>query len=531
MKTSELPPTSAHFPVLGPFLYDVDNERITVFQYREIDVSNFKQGTTEESYPVSGKRFRKKKRWWGYEYSYTRHEEKPLKHDVVYGNLRIFDGTWVDYIDRSAQFGSSDVTWTSQLSRILAMSPSGELYDYAKVYALGSSQAYIAIDPLYTTERFKDIAHTPDGIVEYQEWIEGSFISIHYSTNNVLTLTPMMSPVINRNDDGTFTYCFRRRRLHGDQLIEDKVISSDYQAIAISPILTSIGSYGSETFSATGGLHSLLHEQLDSVAGMSPRHHQFKACQNAVEGMRTTQVNGISFMKELTEIKTLFEPFIEMLVERKWFSPKAWAGILLSIRYGWRLSIKDWIDLYNNLKKIVVCHKSIEDYRKFRNSLHTCYGTYKEDLDHPLGVIKSRSNCRLVLRWELPAKTELDAIMGLIEDMGLRLTLANLWDMIPFSFVVDWFTGIGAPLAAWDMNLELDRLRLRERVSSLRNRLVSNEFQYYELFNLVGRLTFDTYTRSVSKEFPKISYERDSPSFRKHTWEMFLLFLANGRGK
>jgi len=527
-----LPHFPKHYPMLGPFLYDVTNQRITVFSYRRFEVSKLIEDEDSVHYVVDKRRKRRKKRWWGYEYSYSTSEENDLIHNVAYGDLHTFDGTYIRYddIDDEASYPEGEVKWTSHLSRLLAMTQGGQLLDHAITYALGTSQPYDYFIPIYTTDRFKQIVSLSGDNAEHAEWIDGTYIVANYLLDRTMTLTPELPYIINKNVDGTFSLKWHIRSFEGGNVVADCYDTWFHHAIAISPIMVSLADYGSETFTGYDLLKSRIQEQLDSVVDVIPKHHQFKACLDAVDGIRTTQINGISFMKELTEIKTLFEPFIEMLVERKWLSPKAWAGILLSIRYGWKLSIQDWIELYQKLKHIALTYKGIEEYGKFRNSLRTCYGTYKEETELPFGTVQSRSNCRVVLRWELPINGKLDAVMKLVEDMGLRLTASNVWDMIPFSFVVDWFTGIGATFQAWDFNLELDRLRLRERVSSLRNRVATSDIEYFDDFGLVGRIHFDTYNRSISNEFPEISYERDSPSFRKHTWEIFLLFVANGRG-
>jgi hypothetical protein len=43
---------------------------------------------------------------------------------------------------------------------------------------------------------------------------------------------------------------------------------------------------------------------------------------------------------------------------------------------------------------------------------------------------------------------------GVLKNLNLRPTLANVWDMIPYSFIVDWFTGIGDVLKAIDQWLD-----------------------------------------------------------------------------
>jgi len=243
-----------------------------------------------------------------------------------------------------------------------------------------------------------------------------------------------------------------------------------------------------------------------------------------------TNINGIAFVKELFELKQLIEPIIKIL--QKPLSLKNWASLVLSWMYGWKLSWADWKVLVTSFLSVKKIRKSIQGYTMFRNSLRTVYGTYGQDFTLPdvpsVGVGKSRTNCRITGRWEIPidVKDTLGSLVALIEDFGVRLTSVNAWDFIPYSFVVDWFFNFGQIASQWDFRCEVDRIRLRERVKSLKNTLVTPETRYYERFGLIGQVTHISYLREIASEFPNSPMKLGGPTYQKHTYEGALLIIA-----
>lgn len=143
-----------------------------------------------------------------------------------------------------------------------------------------------------------------------------------------------------------------------------------------------------------------------------------------LDQMRTWTSNGIalskdyiSFVGELTAMKDLVV---------NWRSPTSWASAFLSYKYGSRLTVADTKSLikaiatYKTSCEAVVKVSSSVDW--FQDKCHHIvhYGIYTHPYDRVL--------------------TELEETLRKFDAYP---DYKNLWDLIPFSFVVDWFIDVG----------------------------------------------------------------------------------------
>jgi hypothetical protein len=100
----------------------------------------------------------------------------------------------------------------------------------------------------------------------------------------------------------------------------------------------------------------------------------------------------------------------------------------LAYRYQYNTTVSDLEELEGAIERF-------DNLSRLAGSI-TSYGTASDST--------GSYHCALVVN----SKSVLDR--PLMKKMNLRPTLANAWDMIPYSFIVDWFTNIGEVLAAID---------------------------------------------------------------------------------
>lgn len=79
----------------------------------------------------------------------------------------------------------------------------------------------------------------------------------------------------------------------------------------------------------------------------------------------------------------------------------------------------------------------------------TTYGSYR------YGDVEYRCGIKLAVQDILPH----GLAQTLDQQFGLRLSLTNVWDMIPYSFIVDWFLGIGGMLEAFEAHRDALELK------------------------------------------------------------------------
>lgn len=133
-------------------------------------------------------------------------------------------------------------------------------------------------------------------------------------------------------------------------------------------------------------------------------------------------------------------------------------NLWLEYRYGWRLLLKDIVDALSALhdmrtsgvrQRVKVTATTETAYRSDNNELYT----------DPMG---QNARCRLLYSSEVKERLGLTYTMNYVEDTPGLSTLAQLgitnpmslaWELIPYSFVADWFIPVGSYLSTMDVYL------------------------------------------------------------------------------
>lgn len=124
---------------------------------------------------------------------------------------------------------------------------------------------------------------------------------------------------------------------------------------------------------------------------------------------------------------------------------KAISGLTSLTREAWL----GWRYAYNTTKMDIEEYASlVERLLALSQSTIDCYGMHSDDT----GTFR----CKVTFKVSdvIPSKT-----MEKLQQFGLKLSLENVWDIIPYSFVVDWFFHIGdilSDLENWSASLKLN---------------------------------------------------------------------------
>jgi len=256
-----------------------------------------------------------------------------------------------------------------------------------------------------------------------------------------------------------------------------------------------------------------LRDDLNILWGLTPSDASFLATIKAVNSLRICNVNGLEFAKDMFAIRELVTPVLRLL--RNPVSPKNWASLVLWWMYGVKPTWRDSRALLKALTSIRRASRSALGYIKFKNSLHSKYGTYTCSIQHDsFGVVKHRTNERVVARLELPIEeTPRACLQAMMEDMGLLVNLQNVWDTLTLTFVVDWFVNIGYLFEQMDYSAECDRYKLRERIGSHKNIVETSPHRYLFETGLYGSLHLETYSRTYFDYLPDPPWDTGDPSF------------------
>lgn len=122
---------------------------------------------------------------------------------------------------------------------------------------------------------------------------------------------------------------------------------------------------------------------------------------------------------------------------------KSLASLFLTFRYGWCLQVKDTLSL------LAIDYDRAYPHGLARRSSSRTYYRNGVPVTARCGV------------YFMPYSNKLTELEGFLRSVDFEFTLENLWDFVPLSFVVDWFTGLGDLFGRMDAMAQLDSFDVR----------------------------------------------------------------------
>lgn len=171
------------------------------------------------------------------------------------------------------------------------------------------------------------------------------------------------------------------------------------------------------------------------------------------------------------------------------------SSTFLSGKYGLSLTVAD-------TKKLVAAvareASSLYKYRVARASFTEVFATNNRTFGSDLTVEEHfkcvYDPCGTGLRDQLSSLYRWDA----------ALTLENTWDLIPFSFVVDWFAPIGDYLNQYDDGILARMLPIKDVLQSTKYTISIPSKSLTQHHNCCGFVTCSEYVRSIRSTLPPI---------------------------
>lgn len=196
------------------------------------------------------------------------------------------------------------------------------------------------------------------------------------------------------------------------------------------------------------------------------------------------QVNMIAFLRDLRHPMEMV-PKLKNLTNLKGLSDN-----YLTVEYGILPTIDDFKSIHEACKRI----KPFLD----KNGYKTYTAGFSDSLN--TGTIKYTTEQHIKLAID-DDDVELIHLVNQIDSMGFLPTLENIWDLVPYSFVLDWFIGVGNLLERVDSRLRLARLNIRY-VTSSRKATAETEISPTSAFPYSGTIKLVEYRRGVSSQCP-----------------------------
>lgn len=243
--------------------------------------------------------------------------------------------------------------------------------------------------------------------------------------------------------------------------------------------------------------------------------------QEAADNTRRLDINTPAYIADFLKVKDLVATFASLATGD--ITAKKLASAYLSVHYGVKLTLQDTKEISDALQRTLI----MVDELPFQVAHSRASETFQiEDGVGAYPVFGERQlNFKLYYN---PLDNDLVDVIRTAMSWDVFPTLANVWDYIPFSFVVDWFANVQDTLERIDHNTYISTLRVLSCIQTTRMKVTipSNIVLGATPGGMVvGDFTFIHYDRSISPTAPDPISRFDLPRSFDHWIEGAALFL------
>lgn len=207
----------------------------------------------------------------------------------------------------------------------------------------------------------------------------------------------------------------------------------------------------------------------------------------AMDAVAKTNAIGINMIAFLRDLEHPLDMIPKLKNLRKL---KSWSNDFLSVKYGILPTISD-------LQKIVQAFRRAAPY--LDGNGYTTYTGVRTANSDVIGV----QTAHLEQRIKIAVDTEDAGFRSLskrLDSIGMFPTFENIWDLVPYSFVVDWFVSVGDLLERVDTRLRILQLKIAYTTMSYKRTTVFNVANLG--LSVTGELKVVVYHRWVSDQCP-----------------------------
>lgn len=198
-------------------------------------------------------------------------------------------------------------------------------------------------------------------------------------------------------------------------------------------------------------VETLAMVHLEPVNYPIPEKHFGDLAMEASDKVNANQVNMIAFLKDLRRPQELLPKL------RNLRKLKTLANNYLVVKYGWLPTVSDLKEIWEAFHRA----KPYFDPHGFK--VYT--SAHRETLVDGVRSFELEQHIKIAID---DTDEGVKDLIGRLDSIGFLPTFENVWDLLPYSFVVDWFTDVGGLLERIDSKLRLSRLGIRYTTMSLK---------------------------------------------------------------
>lgn len=283
---------------------------------------------------------------------------------------------------------------------------------------------------------------------------------------------------------------------------------------AVSYRYRSLSAPSYSAFEARPAVDALLSSYVDQPLPVVPEEDYGVLAHEASQKVNRNDTNMIAFLKDLRRPMDLIPKL------RNLKSLKTHTGNYLGMEYGVLPTISD-------LKEILGAVSSVKPYLD-QNGFSTYTALRRNSA--------SLGGCQVTLEQRIKIAIEKEdsdfqRIANAVESAGFAATLENIWDLVPYSFVLDWFIDVGGFLERCDSRMRLSRLKIRYATMS-RKYIIARGVKPTSSVPYIGFINTVHYSRWTTDHCPVPPlFFRNTPTVSNHWLEASALIIQRTKIK
>lgn len=204
----------------------------------------------------------------------------------------------------------------------------------------------------------------------------------------------------------------------------------------------------------------------------------------AANKVNKNQVNMFAFLRDMRHPTEMIPKLKNML------KLKDWSDRYLTVNYGILPTVSD-------IQAIVRAFRNVLPYID-KNGFETYSSMDSSSISTDNLLYELEQHIKLAIDDE---DSELLHLARRIDSSGFLPSFQDIWDLVPYSFVIDWFVDVGGLLERIDTGLRISRLNIRYTTSS-RKASVTRVLPRTLTAQLYGSISVVHYRRWVSDQCP-----------------------------
>lgn len=269
-----------------------------------------------------------------------------------------------------------------------------------------------------------------------------------------------------------------------------------------------------------GDVNPAILPDLMSLFSLDKGNAPWLACYYAVESVKAISLSSLEFARDSYHWKQLMPPLKAFASLAK---PKSWAQVYLWFHYGVSPTISDVSKLIDAIKSN--WQYTFGDIARQFAYCHVKYGTsYDRTGKVRDDKVTYKCNARVSLRPKPQATNYLEVLFYVAKAFNVELSAANIWELIPYSFVVDWFVNTStymrwADYSSYPTYYSVDNILLSHKrtMDVPASRYVPGD---------TGNLSLTAYQREIHYSFPTEPFDLRFTDPKSHWLEGVALLVS-----